>query len=44
VIENDQPQLRKVSVGLIDYTSAEIIAGLSAGETIAIGYADSIGK
>ena len=44
VIENDQPQPREVAVGLIDYTSAEIIAGLSPGETVAIGYADTTGK
>jgi multidrug efflux pump subunit AcrA (membrane-fusion protein) len=44
VIENDLPQMREVIVGLMDFTSVEIIDGLSAGEIVAIGYADTTGK
>jgi RND family efflux transporter MFP subunit len=37
VVENDQPVLREVQVGLMDITSAEIISGLEAGETVTTG-------
>ena len=38
VIENDQPVMREVIVGLVDFTTAEILEGLQAGEIIALGY------
>jgi multidrug efflux pump subunit AcrA (membrane-fusion protein) len=37
VIENGEPVLRVVTVGLIDITSAEIISGLEAGDEISTG-------
>lgn len=37
VMENDQPQLRPVLVGLMDFTSAEILEGIAAGEVVVIG-------
>jgi HlyD family secretion protein len=44
VVENDQPEPREVSVGLVDFTSAEIIDGLSAGEVVALGYQNNTGN
>lgn len=37
VIENGQPVLRVVQVGLQDVTSAEILSGVEAGETVTTG-------
>jgi RND family efflux transporter MFP subunit len=37
VMENGEPKLRQVTVGLMDYTSAEITSGLEAGETVTTG-------
>jgi RND family efflux transporter MFP subunit len=37
VMENGEPKLRVVTVGLMDFTSAEIISGLEAGETVTTG-------
>ena len=37
VIENGEPVMRLVQVGLVDITSAEIISGVEAGETISTG-------
>jgi len=37
VIENDQPKLRVVEVGLMDATTAEIKSGLEAGEIVSTG-------
>lgn len=37
VIENGEPVMRLVQVGLMDITSAEIISGIQAGETISTG-------
>lgn len=37
VIENGEPVFREVTVGLQDYTYAEITSGLSAGETVSTG-------
>lgn len=37
VMENDEPQLRMVEVGLMDYTSAEIISGIEAGDIVTTG-------
>ena len=37
VIENGEPQLRMVEVGIMDYTSAEIISGVEAGEEVTTG-------
>ena len=44
VVQNDQPQPREVSVGLVDFTSAEIIDGLRTGEVVAIGYENNTGN
>ena len=37
VMENDEPTLRLVTVGLMDYTYAEITSGIEAGETVTTG-------
>jgi RND family efflux transporter MFP subunit len=37
VMENGEPALRLVTVGLMDYTYAEIISGIEAGETVTTG-------
>ncbi|HWQ84722.1 MAG TPA: HlyD family efflux transporter periplasmic adaptor subunit [Anaerolineales bacterium] len=37
VMENGEPRLRPVTVGLMDYTSAEITSGLEAGVTVTTG-------
>jgi HlyD family secretion protein len=37
VMENGEPTLRLVTVGLIDYTYAEITSGLETGETVTTG-------
>lgn len=37
VVENGEPKLRVVQVGLMDVTSAEIISGLDAGEVVSTG-------
>jgi multidrug efflux pump subunit AcrA (membrane-fusion protein) len=41
VIENGQPRLRAVTVGLQDVTSAEIISGLQPGEIISTGLVET---
>ncbi len=41
VVENDEPKLRVVSVGLVDFTSAEIITGLDAGEVVTTGIVET---
>lgn len=37
VIENGEPTLRMVEVGIMDFTSAEIISGVEAGEEVTTG-------
>jgi multidrug efflux pump subunit AcrA (membrane-fusion protein) len=37
VVENGEPKLRVVEVGLVDITSAEILSGLDAGEIVTTG-------
>ena len=39
-----QPKLRVVTVGLMDYTSAEITSGLEAGETVTTGTVETSGS
>ncbi len=41
VMENDEPVLRVVQVGLMDFTSAEIISGLSQGDVVSTGVVDT---
>jgi multidrug efflux pump subunit AcrA (membrane-fusion protein) len=41
VMEGGEPKLRIVTVGLMDYTSAEILAGLAAGEIVTTGVVDT---
>jgi hypothetical protein len=36
-MEGSEPKLRVVTVGLMDYTSAEITSGLEAGEIVTTG-------
>jgi hypothetical protein len=40
-MEAGEPKLRVVTVGLMDYTSAEILSGLSAGEIVTTGVVDT---
>jgi len=44
VVEDNQTQRRDVSIGLIDFTSVEIIDGITAGDVVAIGYANTTGN
>jgi len=37
VVENGEPVFRAVTVGLQDVTTAEIVSGLQAGETVSTG-------
>jgi multidrug efflux pump subunit AcrA (membrane-fusion protein) len=41
VIQGEGVELRHVSIGLMDFTSAEISSGLAAGETVALGDIES---
>jgi hypothetical protein len=41
VMEDDEPRLRMVTVGIMDYTSAEIISGLEAGEVVTTGVVET---
>jgi HlyD family secretion protein len=41
VMEDGEPKLRVVTVGLMDYTSAEILTGLSAGEIVTTGVVET---
>jgi len=41
VLEDGEPRLRIVTVGLMDYTSAEILTGLSAGEIVTTGVVET---
>jgi HlyD family secretion protein len=41
VMEDGEPRLRVVTVGLMDYTSAEITSGLEAGEVVTTGVVDT---
>jgi len=41
VIENGEPKLRVVEIGLVDITSAEIISGLNPGEIVTTGIVET---
>ena len=41
VVENDEPLMRVVEIGLIDFTTAEILSGLEAGEIVTTGIVDT---
>jgi multidrug efflux pump subunit AcrA (membrane-fusion protein) len=41
VVEDGEPTLRIVEVGLIDFVSAEIISGLDAGEIVTTGIVET---
>jgi hypothetical protein len=41
VMEDDEPKLRIVTVGLLDFTSAEILTGLNAGEVVTTGVVET---
>ena len=42
VVENGEPKLRVVQVGLMDITLAEIISGLEAGEVVSTGIVQAV--
>ncbi len=44
VMTDGQPKLRVVTVGLMDYTSAEITSGLEAGEIVTTGTVETTGS
>jgi multidrug efflux pump subunit AcrA (membrane-fusion protein) len=44
VVENEVPQPKEVSIGLMDFTTVEIIAGINPGEVVAIGYDEPTGN
>jgi len=41
VMENGEPRLRVVTVGIMDFTSAEITSGLEAGEVVTTGIVET---
>ena len=41
VMEDGEPKLRLVTVGLVDFTTAEITSGLEAGEIVTTGIVDT---
>jgi HlyD family secretion protein len=41
VVENEEPKLRTVEVGLMDITSAEILSGLEPGEVVTTGIVET---
>lgn len=41
VLENDQPRLRMVEVGIMDFTYAEIISGVEVGEIVTTGIVET---
>lgn len=41
VVEDGEPRVRPVTVGLIDFTSAEIISGLELGEVVTTGLVET---
>ncbi len=41
VMQNGEPRLRQVKVGLMDYTSVEIIEGLQAGDIVTTGVVET---
>jgi multidrug efflux pump subunit AcrA (membrane-fusion protein) len=41
VMEDGEPKLRIVTVGLMDYTSAEIASGLEEGEVVTTGVVET---
>ena len=41
VMEDGEPKLRIVTVGLMDFTSAEILTGLSGGEVVTTGVVET---
>ena len=41
VMEDGEPRLRVVTVGIMDYTSAEITSGLEAGEVVTTGIVET---
>ena len=41
VLQDGEPRLRPVEVGIMDFTFAEIISGLEAGETVTTGIVET---
>ena len=41
VVQGDEIERRQVTVGIMDYTTAQILAGLTAGETVALSDVES---
>ena len=44
VVEDGEPQLKTVSIGLRDFTTVEITQGISAGDAVALGYQPTTGN
>jgi multidrug efflux pump subunit AcrA (membrane-fusion protein) len=44
VVENGEPQLKNVSIGLMDFTTAAITEGLTVGDTVVLAYQSTSGK
>ena len=44
VVDDGDPQLKTVSIGLMDFTSVEITQGVNAGDTVALGYEQTTGN
>jgi hypothetical protein len=41
VVQDGEPKLRVVTVGLMDFTSAEILTGLQPGEIVTTGIVET---
>jgi multidrug efflux pump subunit AcrA (membrane-fusion protein) len=41
VLQDGEPRLRPVEVGIMDFTFAEILSGLEAGETVTTGIVET---
>ena len=41
VMDNGEPQLRMVEVGLMDFTYAEILSGLELGDVVTTGIVET---
>ena len=44
VMEDGEPKLQVVEIGLVDFTSAEILSGLEAGEIVTTGIVETESK
>jgi len=44
MVDDGDPLLKTVSIGLMDFTSVEITQGVNAGDTVALGYEQTTGN